>query len=152
MIRSSRNISLIFLLIALLCLPFADLEVYQVEPWEELARMGQGLILPSFPELSILANSLMITVAFALLAVAGAAVLGLCLALIFHWRVVRIFSASIRSVHELFWGLLFMACQRRLEYWRYWCLLVVFLPKYLPRLSSNKIRCPVQLYHRTVTV
>lgn len=108
MISSSRNLSLIFLLIALLCLPFADLEVYQVEPWEELARMGQGLIQPSFPELSILANSLMITVAFALLAVAGAAVLGLCLALVFHWQVVRIFSASIRSVHELFWGLLFM--------------------------------------------
>lgn len=108
MISSSRNISLIFLLIALLCLPFADLEVYQVEPWEELTRMGQGLIQPSFPDLSILANSILITVAFALLAVAGAAVLGLCLALVFHWRVVRVFSASIRSVHELFWGLLFM--------------------------------------------
>ena len=105
---SSRNLSLAFIVLALLCLPFADLVVYQVEPWQELARMGQGIIQPSFPELSILADSLMITVAFALIAVAGAAFLGFLLALFFHSRIVRIFSASIRAVHELFWGLLFM--------------------------------------------
>ena len=104
----SKHISLAFFIAALLCLPFADLAIYQVEPWEELSRMGQGLIQPSFPELSILANGLMVTVAFALIAVAGAACLGLLLALVFHSRSVRIFSASIRAVHELFWGLLFM--------------------------------------------
>lgn len=105
---SNRRLSLTFIVLALLCLPFADLVVYQVEPWQELARMGQGIIQPSFPELSILADSLMITVAFALIAVSGAAFLGLLLALVFHFRIVRIFSASIRAVHELFWGLLFM--------------------------------------------
>lgn len=108
MTSSSKNISLAFFIVALVCIPFADLVVYQVEPWDELARMGQGLIQPSFPELSILADSLIITVAFALLAVSGAAVLGLGLALIFKSRIVRIFSASVRAVHELFWGLIFM--------------------------------------------
>jgi phosphonate transport system permease protein len=106
--NSSRNLSLAFLIAALLCLPFADLVIYQVEPWGELARMGQGIIQPSFPELSILTDSLMITVAFALIAVSGAAFLGLLLALVFQSRSVRIFSASIRAVHELFWGLIFM--------------------------------------------
>lgn len=108
MINSSRQLSFIFFMIALLCIPFADLAIYQVEPWDELSRMGQGLLRPSFPELSVLANSLMVTVAFALIAVAGAAFLGLLLAFIFHSKIVRIFSASIRSVHELFWGLIFM--------------------------------------------
>ncbi|CCK75524.1 phosphonate ABC transporter, permease protein [Oleispira antarctica RB-8] len=106
--NSSRNLSLAFLIVALLCIPFADLVVYQVEPWDELARIGQGIVQPSFPELSILANSLIITVAFALIAVSGAAFLGLLLALVFHSRIVRVFSASIRAVHELFWGLIFM--------------------------------------------
>jgi phosphonate transport system permease protein len=106
--NSSRNLSLAFLIVALLCFPFADLVIYQVEPWGELARMGQGIIQPSFPELSILTDSLMITVAFALIAVSGAAFLGLLLALVFQSRSVRIFSASIRAVHELFWGLIFM--------------------------------------------
>jgi phosphonate transport system permease protein len=106
--NSPRNLSLVFLIVALLCIPFADLVVYQVEPWDELVRMGQGITQPSFPELSILANSLIITVAFALTAVSGAAFFGLLLALVFHSRIVRIFSASIRAVHELFWGLIFM--------------------------------------------
>ena len=106
--NSARNLSLAFLIVALLCIPFADLVIYQVEPWDELSRMGQGIIQPSFPELSILTDSLLITVAFALIAVSGAAFLGLLLALVFHSRSVRIFSASIRSVHELFWGLIFM--------------------------------------------
>ncbi len=70
--------------------------------------MGQGIIQPSFPEVGILAESLIVTVSFALIAVSVAALLGLLLALIFHLRAVRIFSASIRAVHELFWGLIFM--------------------------------------------
>ena len=105
---SNRKLSFTFIVVALLCIPFADLVIYQVEPWQELSRMGQGIIQPSFPELSILADSLMITVAFALVAVSGAACLGLLLALVFHFRIVRILSASIRAVHELFWGLIFM--------------------------------------------
>lgn len=107
-LNTQRKLSLLFLVLALLCLPFADLVIYQVEPWTELARMGQGIVSPSFPEINILANSLMITVAFAFVAVAGAAFLGLLLALIYSSRAVRVFSASIRSVHELFWGLIFM--------------------------------------------
>jgi phosphonate transport system permease protein len=105
---SHRRLSFTFIVVALLCLPFADLVIYQVEPWQELSRMGQGIIQPSFPELGILAEGIMTTVAFALIAVAGAAFLGLLLALVFHSRIVRVFSASIRAVHELFWGLIFM--------------------------------------------
>ena len=107
-VNSQRKLSFLFLVLALLCLPFADLVIYQVEPWTELSRMGQGILSPSFPELNILGHSLIITVAFAFVAVAGAAFLGLLLALIYSSRTVRVFSASIRAVHELFWGLMFM--------------------------------------------
>lgn len=105
---SSRRLSLSFAVLALLCIPFADLVIYQVEPWQEFSRMGQGILSPVFPEFSILLSAVGHTLAFALIAVAGAALLGIGLAFIFHLRIVRIFSASIRAVHELFWGLIFM--------------------------------------------
>ena len=108
LLGSNRRLSFTFIVTALLCIPFADLVIYQVEPWQELSRIGQGIIQPSFPEIAVLADSLMITVAFALIAVAGAAFLGLLFALVFHSKIVRVFSASIRAVHELFWGLIFM--------------------------------------------
>lgn len=105
---SSRRLSLSFAVLALLCIPFADLVIYQVEPWQEFSRMGQGILSPVFPEFSVLLSAVGHTLAFAFIAVAGAVILGMALALAFHWRVVRIFSAAIRAVHELFWGLIFM--------------------------------------------
>ncbi len=96
-------------LAALTSLLWADIEVVQVEPWAELQRIGLGLMMPSWnlPVLSLF-QSLGQTIAFALLAVAIAAPLGLLLALGFRWRWIRWVCASIRSVHEIFWGLLFM--------------------------------------------
>ncbi|MBR9882591.1 MAG: hypothetical protein GYB21_02600 [Oceanospirillales bacterium] len=93
---------------AALSLLWADLAVYPVDPWHELARIGRGVILPAWDEPRVLVESLGQTVAFALLAVVLAVPLGLLLAMLFHWRAVRYFCAAIRSVHELFWGLIFM--------------------------------------------
>jgi phosphonate transport system permease protein len=84
---------MLFVLLALLSLPFSDLTIYPVEPWAEFSRMLRGLFQ---------------TVAFALLAVVVAAPLGLALAMLFQWRIVRMLCASTRAVHELFWGLIFM--------------------------------------------
>ena len=81
---SNRKLSLVFFVIALVCLPFADLIIYQVEPWQELSRMGAGMLSPHFPDWRVLIDALLITVAFALIAVVGAAISGLLLARIYH--------------------------------------------------------------------
>ena len=108
---SARRLTAIIALLAIaaaMALPFADIEVHATSPWQELGRIGLGMITPQVEDISSLLSALIHTVAFALLAVVIAAPLGLLTALMFHWWPVRAFCAVIRSVHEIFWALIFM--------------------------------------------
>ncbi len=100
--------SLIFVAIALACLPLADLEITTLDPWQEMGRLLHGLVTPDFFATERLSEALLNTVAFALLGVSLANVLGLLLSLVFHLRAVRAGCALVRAVHELFWALLFL--------------------------------------------
>ena len=102
------RVSLIFLAIALACLPFADLEITTVNPWTEMGRLWLGLLTPDFFATDQLLESLLNTLAFALIGVALANVFGFGLALLFHYRIVRMGCAFIRAIHELFWALIFL--------------------------------------------
>jgi phosphonate transport system permease protein len=103
-----KRTSFSFLFIALLCLLVADIEVIPVDPWFELGRIGWGLITPDFFATEALLDALINTIAFALLGVVISNFCGFSLALIFHWRPIRLFCAFIRSIHELFWALIFL--------------------------------------------
>ena len=103
-----RTTSLVFLAIAVACVLLADLEISRLDPWTELARMGQGLLTPDFGSTEGLVESLLYTIAFALLGVFFGNVFGFLLALVFEWRVVRVGCALVRAVHELFWALIFL--------------------------------------------
>jgi phosphonate transport system permease protein len=105
---SLRRVTAWFFIVALVCLCLSDIAVISADPWSELSRMAMGFALPSFFSWPELLKSLINTLAFALIGVAVAAALGLVLARFFHWRVVRVFCAFIRSVHELFWALFFL--------------------------------------------
>lgn len=102
------NTSLAFVGVALLCLFVADLGVSTLDPWHELARMARGLVTPDFLAVERLGDALLQTVCFALLGVAIGAVMGFGLAQVFHVAPVRWLCAFIRSIHELFWALLFL--------------------------------------------
>lgn len=105
---SIRRVTSSFFIIALVCLGLSDISVISADPLTELSRIAMGFVFPSFFSWSELLTSVMNTLAFALVGVAVAAALGLVLARHFHWRFVRVFCAFIRSVHELFWALLFL--------------------------------------------
>lgn len=100
--------SLIFVGIALLCAPFSDLAITTNEPWTEVGRMAVGFVTPNFLAFRELCEGLAKTVAFALLGVGFGASLGFAFALAFGSRIVRFTASFLRSVHELFWALLFM--------------------------------------------
>ncbi len=108
--RHSRRwkTSWLFVLIALACLPFADLEISTYDPMAELARLFGGLLHPTLAAIEEPFIALLQTIAFALLGVAFGAIAGFALAQIFHWRIVRLLCAMIRAVHELFWALIFL--------------------------------------------
>tara|TARA_B100000886_G_C20425854_1_gene493943 strand:+ start:3699 stop:5174 length:1476 start_codon:yes stop_codon:yes gene_type:complete len=98
----------IFFIVTIVCLTFADLTVTTVDPWSEFGRLASGLISPDFFSTDSLVLSLAYTLAFALLGVLLGNLIGFGFALLFSFRLIRIFCAVIRAVHELFWALIFL--------------------------------------------
>lgn len=107
-LASHKGISLGFVLLALLILPFADLEIISVDPWSEMARFTLGLLTPSFAQSGELLEAIALTLAFALIGIALSNVIGFGLSLVFHNVFVRTICAVLRSIHELFWALIFL--------------------------------------------
>jgi phosphonate transport system permease protein len=100
--------SLLFVAVACLCLPLADLSISAINPGREMARLAAGLITPDFSSLFSLGLTLLRTLAFALCGVAIAALAGFILAQWFHRRLIRMGCAFVRAIHELFWALIFL--------------------------------------------
>jgi phosphonate transport system permease protein len=103
-----QKFTLGLLLLTLISFILADTEVIALEPWNELVRMGQGLMQMDFFATEYLAQALWQTVSFALLGVGLGLVLGAPLALIYHHSWVAGICAFIRAIHELFWAILFL--------------------------------------------
>lgn len=103
-----RRLSFWLAIIALLLLPLSDLAITVLDPWAVLSRMLQGAVTPSFANVDDLWSALAATLAFGLQGVALGAAAGFALALVMHWRAVRVFAAFIRAIHELFWALIFL--------------------------------------------
>jgi phosphonate transport system permease protein len=103
-----RRTTLIFVAIGALCLLTADISVTTANPGQELARLALGLVTPDFLATERLLEAIAYTLAFGLLGVAFANVIGFVLGLAFHRRSVRAVCAGTRAVHELFWALLFL--------------------------------------------
>ena len=93
---------------AIVCLVFADLEITTFDPWAEMRLMAIGVVTPDFFATEYLFEAILNTLAFALVGVAAGNALGFALALVFRYRLVRVACAFARSVHELFWGLIFL--------------------------------------------
>lgn len=109
--HSSRlRISLYFCLVAILCICLADISITSINPMLEMQRFFSAWLKPDTHIISIAISALIVTIAFALLGVAVAACCGLLLATQFHRRWLRTLCASLRSVHELFWALIFLQC------------------------------------------
>lgn len=106
--RAMVRTSGLLVLLALLCLPWADFSVHTANPGRELTKLVQGLVWPVWPDSLTLASALLNTLAFAVEGVVLGAVGGFGLALLYRWRAVRIVAASIRAIHELFWALIFI--------------------------------------------
>ena len=105
---SHRNVSFVFILVALLCLPFADLNVYNVNPWLELQRFGRAILHPDIGDISVLLNALLQTLSFALIGVFFGVVSAIPLSYLYRFALVRGLCAFLRAIHELFWALIFL--------------------------------------------
>ena len=108
--RRSRavKISLLFIFIAVLCFFYSDLAVSTLHPWQEMGLLAYGLITPDFSDYHDIFYALIQTIAFAIVGVSLGAFVGFFLSLVFENRLVHMSCAVLRSVHELFWALIFL--------------------------------------------
>lgn len=95
-------------LVGVIALLLADLSIARSSPGSELLRMAQGFLAPDLFSTDHLWRALANTLAFAWQGTAFGALFGFLMAMVWHWRWVRGVAASIRAVHELFWGLLLL--------------------------------------------
>lgn len=102
------KISWLFFFIAIICIPFSDLSIITYDPLTELTHLFYGLLSPSLSGIADPFDAILQTISFAFLGVGFGCIIGFFLALIFHWRIIRITCALLRSVHELFWALIFL--------------------------------------------
>ena len=102
------RVSLYFLGLAVVCLGLADIEVTTLDPWQELGRMAAGAVSPDLSSLYLYRDALLNTLTFAFCGIALGVVLGGVLAFFFHFAPVRLFCASVRAIHEIFWAFLFL--------------------------------------------
>lgn len=103
-----KRVSFTLILIALLSLAFADLQIVTADPWFELGKMSWGFLTPDLFGIELLYTSLLNTLAFAICGTVLGNLLGFLLALVYQTSLVRIFCALVRSIHEIFWALLFL--------------------------------------------
>ncbi|ARN76197.1 PhnE/PtxC family ABC transporter permease [Oceanicoccus sagamiensis] len=99
---------LLLLAVALFCTLFADIEISNRNPWQEFAAMAGGFFQPTLLPVDELITAIAQTFSYAFLAVCTAAFAGFVVSLFFNQVWLRSLCAAIRSVHELFWGLLFI--------------------------------------------
>ncbi len=105
---SPVGVSLSILVVAIVILPTADLEIVSIDPWSEMGRFALGLITPDFSRVGELAEAIVLTLAFAVLGLVISNAAGFFLSLVFQNIFVRTFCAIVRSIHELFWALIFL--------------------------------------------
>lgn len=103
-----RWLTAVLALLSTSCLYWADIEIISPNATIELQRISSGLMNPSVISWSTLANAIGQTVSFALQGMLLAVVAGFGLSLAYRWRLVRLACAFVRSIHELFWALIFL--------------------------------------------
>jgi phosphonate transport system permease protein len=100
------NVSLVFLAIFFISLFFADLSISAYEPFFELGKFVSGLKDINFSSFDILIDALFQTIYVASISIVLASFFGFLLSLYFDY--IRTFLAFIRSIHEIFWALIFL--------------------------------------------
>ncbi|SDE52254.1 phosphonate transport system permease protein [Paracoccus isoporae] len=100
------RVTTLFVALALILLPVADLSTAGHDPWPLLGRMLAGFARPDFAAVETLAHALSLTVAFAVAAVALGAAAGFAMAPFYDRWPVRALCIALRSIHEIFWALL----------------------------------------------
>ncbi|MCM8526834.1 MAG: hypothetical protein NE327_09980 [Lentisphaeraceae bacterium] len=103
-----RRVSLIFALIAIFCLFWADLEISSGDPTAELKKIAHGMLTPDFSAVNRNWDAILNTIFFAVCGISIGIFFGFIFSFFFKNPIVRLFLSYMRSIHEIFWVMLLM--------------------------------------------
>ncbi len=102
------NISFVFILIGFISFIFADLSISTLNPFLETSKFFGSILDINFKNSDYIIEALLNTISIAIIAIFISSILGFLFAIIFKNIIVRISLAITRSIHELFWALIFL--------------------------------------------
>lgn len=110
LLNSSKelNVSLVFVVVFIFSLFFADLEISAYEPFLELSKFVTSIKDINFSSIDLLIDAALQTIYIATMAIVFSAILGFILSFYFSNIIVRTILAYIRAIHEIFWALIFL--------------------------------------------
>ena len=106
--NKSINVTLLFLLVGVISFIFADLSISTLHPFLETSRFFGAIVDINFQNVDYIIEAFLNTIAIAIVAIFISSLLGFLFAIIFRNMFIRISLAFTRSIHELFWALIFL--------------------------------------------
>lgn len=103
-----RSLSLKFIVFTIIILLFADIEIINLNPWQEISRIVNGLLTPDLNIIWDYKIAILNTFTFAICGITLAIILSIPLTIFYEIRFIRLFSSFIRSIHEIFWAFIFL--------------------------------------------
>jgi len=102
------NVSFIFIVVGIISFIFADLSISTLHPFLETSRFFGSIVDINLKNADYILEALLNTITIAIIAIFISSILGFLFAIVFKNIIVRISLAFTRSIHELFWALIFL--------------------------------------------
>jgi len=106
--NKTLNISLIFLIIGLISCIFSDFSISTLEPFLETKKFFTAILEINFSNTEFILEAILNTISIAVIAIFISSIIGFVFAIFFQNFLLRITLAFTRSVHEVFWALIFL--------------------------------------------
>ena len=106
--NKTLNISLIFLAVGIVSCFFADFSISTLEPFLETKKFFSAIFDISFKNSEYIVEAILNTISIAVIAIFISSIIGFVFAIFFQNFLLRITLAFTRSIHEIFWALIFL--------------------------------------------
>ena len=106
--NKTLNISLIFLVVGLISCIFSDFSISTLEPFLETKKFFSAIFEINFNNTDFVVEAILNTISIAVIAIFVSSVIGFVFAIFFQNFLLRITLAFTRSIHEIFWALIFL--------------------------------------------
>jgi phosphonate transport system permease protein len=107
-VNKSVNISLLFLVVGIISCFFSDFSISTLDPFLETNKFFSALLDINFNNTEYILDAVLQTISIAVISIFISSIIGFVFAIFFKSFLLRITLAFTRSIHEIFWALIFL--------------------------------------------